>query len=502
MSLPARALLAFALPLTLAACATTASPGLGGALPPPPPAPEQPAAAVAVPPARPVAAPHAAAPGGLHGAPPLTLAAAESRLIERNLSVVAARRGVDIARAQRLIGDNPPQGSVGFGTSVGELNEDRRAGGYYGARLRSPVNNLDLNLAMTFERGGKQELRVRQAEAQVTAAEAQVLDSLRGQVFQLRQAFIQGLQARANLQVAIDNRASLNSTEALLARQVSSGALPESELLRFQASRLPFEQDVANTAQAYVAAAAQVAQLLGEDAVRPAAPPSGRRGDPAAQILAGLPFDLQGRLADHMTLDISRETLAEAVAHRPDVVAAERSAGAAEANIRLQEAGRSRDVTLSLDAARTELSQNLPNASRNIWANNMLGLSLSVPIFTRGIVEGNVALAQAQHAQANAQAEGVLAQARADFATAWASYEQARSLLDLTTVSTLRRAEEAYRSTQAAYLAGGRSLLDALDALRTLNATRVAANGARAACALALAQLEQASGVSGLAPRL
>ena len=29
-----------------------------------------------------------------------------------------------------------------------------------------------------------------------------------------------------------------------------------------------------------------------------------------------------------------------------------------------------------------------------------------------------------------------------------------------------------------AYLAGGRSLLDALDALRTLNATRVAANGA------------------------
>ena len=47
-------------------------------------------------------------------------------------------------------------------------------GGYYGARLRSPVNNLDLNLSMTFERGGKQELRVRQAEAQVTAAEAEI----------------------------------------------------------------------------------------------------------------------------------------------------------------------------------------------------------------------------------------------------------------------------------------------------------------------------------------
>ena len=66
----------------------------------------------------------------------------------------------------------------------------------------------------------------------------------------------------------------------------------------------------------------------------------------------------------------------------------------------------------------------------------------------------------------------------------------------------LNRAELAYRSAEQAYLSGGRSLLDVLDALRTLNATRVAGNNARAAYLTALAQLEFATGVSGLAARL
>ncbi len=47
-----------------------------------------------------------------------------------------------------------------------------------------------------------------------------------------------------------------------------------------------------------------------------------------------------------------------------------------------------------------------------------------------------------------------------------------------------------------------RTLLDTLDALRTLDATRVAANAARAVFFAALAGLEQASGVEGIGPKL
>ncbi|MES2713540.1 MAG: TolC family protein [Pseudomonadota bacterium] len=416
----------------------------------------------------------------------ITLAEAEALLVERNLTVLAARRGVDIAAAQRLVADTNPAGSLGYGQTTGQVNERTRFGGYNGARYISPLNNLSFSLTVTIERGGKRELRTRLAQEQISVAEAQVLDALREQIFALRIAFIQGLQARANLQVALTNRESLGRTELLLALQVREGAIPEADLLRFQASRLPFEQDVAAATQTYAASVAQVTALLGADASR-----AGASG-----------YDLRGRLEGERALDIPRATLAEAIASRPDVLAAQRSASAAGANTRLAEAGRSRDVSIGGSATRTELSQDLPSGSTTPRGTNTLGLSLSVPIFTRRITEGNIAVAQAQQGQAQAQADNGLAQAQADFAIAWASYEQARSLLALTTGTALRRAEDAYRATEAAYLAGGRNLLDTLDALRTLNATRVAANAARAAYATALMMLERTSGVDGLAPRL
>ncbi|MBR0655444.1 TolC family protein [Plastoroseomonas arctica] len=421
--------------------------------------------------------------------PGITLAEAESLLVARNLTVIAARRGVDIAAAQRLVADTNPAGSVGYGQTTAQVNERQRFSGYTGARYISPLNNLSFSLTVTIERGGKRELRTRLAEEQISVAEAQVLDAMREQIFALRTAFIQGLQARANLQVALANRESLGRTESLLSLQVREGAIPEADLLRFQASRLPFEQDVANAIQAYAASVAQVTALLGADASLPRAAP-------------GASFELRGRLEGERPLDIPRGTLAAAIATRPDVLAAQRTASAANANTRLAEAGRSRDVSLGGSASRTELSQDLPSGSTTPRATNTLGLSLSVPIFTRRITEGNIAVAQAQQSQAQAQADGALAQAQSDFAIAWASYEQARSLLALTTGTALRRAEDAYRATEAAYLAGGRSLLDTLDALRTLNATRVAANAARAAYATALVTLERTSGVDGLAPRL
>jgi outer membrane protein TolC len=190
------------------------------------------------------------------------------------------------------------------------------------------------------------------------------------------------------------------------------------------------------------------------------------------------------------------------VASRADVVAAARQASAAEANRALAEAGRSRDVTVNGTWARSRLSQDLPNSRDQLDAVNSFGLSLSVPIFTRRLVEGNLGIATAQSGQAEAIARATLLQARADFAAAWAGYEQARALVNLYTGGAMNRAEEAYRSAEQAYVAGGRSLLEVLDALRTLNATRLQANQARYAYLLALAALEQASGVSGVAPRL
>lgn len=430
----------------------------------------------------------------------VTMAEAERLLIERNLTVIAAQRGVDAARAQRLVASSIPPAQVSAGNTIGEFNESTNAG-IRGARFHGPDNNVSVGLQVLVELGGKRELRTRFADQNIAVAEAQVLDALRNQIFTLRQNFIAALAARANLEVALANRGSLDRTEALLRRQLQDGALPEGDLLRFQASRVPFEADVTSAAQSYAAAVAQVAVALALDAGMAVQPPPPSR-DPLRVALPLLPIDVRGRFDQMPELGIARGTLGDAVQSRPDVVVAARQATAAGANTTLTEAQRWRDVTVNGGWSRSRLSQDAPTTNYPLIANNQFSLNLSVPLFTSRITRGNIGVAQGQQAQSEAQAQVALLQARADFATAWSAYEQARQLLRLYTGGALGRAEQAYRSSEQAYLAGGRNLLDVLDALRTLNATRVAANNARAAYLTALAQLEFATGVGGISPRL
>ena len=69
------------------------------------------------------------------------------------------------------------------------------------------------------------DLRTRLADENIGIAEAQVMDAMRQQIFALRQAFIGALGARANLEVAFNNRSSLDRTEALLRRLEVVGVL-------------------------------------------------------------------------------------------------------------------------------------------------------------------------------------------------------------------------------------------------------------------------------------
>ncbi|MCA3323964.1 MAG: TolC family protein [Roseomonas sp.] len=425
----------------------------------------------------------------------IALDAAERLLLERNLVVVAAQRGLDAARAQRLVAASMPPPNLSIGNTTGEVNE-------YGQRLQAtrfywPTNNVAIGLSVVVEGGGRRSLRTRFAEEQISIAEAQVLDILRQQLFQLRQVFLQALLARANLDVAEANKASLDRTEALLRRQAQEGQIPEGDLLRFQASRPAMEADAAIAAQTYASAAAMLAALLAEDpaiTLGSSATARPRLGNTGPVALAP-----SGRLQSNTELGLTRDQILAAAENRADVLVAKRNLSAASANRELAESQRTRDVTVGVVASRTRLPQDLQGTAT---ANNQLGLSLSVPIFTSRIVEGNVGVATAQQGQAEAMARAALLGARADAATAWIVWEQARALRALYDGGALRRAEEAYAVAERAYLAGGRSFIEVLDALRTLNATRIAANQARHGALLALANLEQASGISGLMPRL
>ena len=76
--------------------------------------------------------------------------------------------------------------------------------------------------------------------------------------------------------------------------------------------------------------------------------------------------------------------------------------------------------------------------------------------------------------------------------------ELSEELVRVYSEAALARAEEAFRITRAAFERGAQSLLDVLDAQRTLSQTRVAVNQSRFTYLSNLFLLQQASGVDGL----
>jgi outer membrane protein TolC len=123
--------------------------------------------------------------------------------------------------------------------------------------LKAPGRNLFSNsdsaanrtytfrLDQVFERGNKRSLRTEAAKFQVQAAEAQVLDTIRTQLLQLRQAFYTAVLASENVRVANENLDLTNDTERLIKTRVSAGDTPEWDLIKFQASKVQFQRDLA-----------------------------------------------------------------------------------------------------------------------------------------------------------------------------------------------------------------------------------------------------------------
>src|SRR5262245_59244774 len=141
----------------------------------------------------------------------LTLEAAEQLLMQYHLTVSAARYGVDNARAQRLIAAVRPNPTLTLGAEQFDLAAPGR--NLFSNSTSAANRTYTARLDQVFERGNKRALRTAAAELQVQAAEAQVLDIIRAQVLQLRQAFYTAVLARDNVRVARENLALSKDTE-------------------------------------------------------------------------------------------------------------------------------------------------------------------------------------------------------------------------------------------------------------------------------------------------
>jgi outer membrane protein, heavy metal efflux system len=417
----------------------------------------------------------------------LTLEAAEQLLMQYNLAVLTARFGVESARAQRLIASVRPNPTLTLGAEQFDLNAPGR--NLFSNSNSAANRTYTFRLDQVFERGHKRALRTQAAAFQVQAAEAQVLDTIRTQLLQLRQAFYTAVLARENVRVAKENLDLTNDTERLITTRVRAGDAPEWDLIKFQANKVQFQRDLAAARLAYQQAVRDVLTFMG------AAFPTGSSATPAAGApplstsLLDAPLDVIGELrAEPLAVSFSLEELRQAALEtRPDVQAAQRGIEAAKRNLDLAYAQRHRDIDVALEYQR-------------IGGDNTVGATVSFPLFLSHKFEGQINQGLAHLQQAQVAFDQAKLQVITDVEKAYQAYQASQQMLQVYTTEALAKAEASFRIAVVSYRQGATSLLELQEAQRTLNQTRVAANQAFFDYRMSLYQLEQATGTSVVKP--
>lgn len=313
--------------------------------------------------------------------------------------------------------------------------------------------DAQLRIDQLLERGNKRELRIKSSESRLAAARFDLEETARQQLGILRNAYFDLRLAQEKLALARD-AANLYGKSVDLGRiRQKSGDIAPVDLSRLQIDKAKADGDARQMQMGLEQAQYALAYLIG-------------RENEAKQLIA---TDNWPPLEKH---ELSPLPLAQ----RPDIEAAKTRIIAAEANRDLARAQTRRDVTIGLQFERN--GQNMPA--------NSVGLGVSVPIFAWHEHEGDIArsevdfdVARLQYEQQQAQAAASIAQAKSALLSASDRYKGMEG-------GQLADAERVARGAELAYEKGAMSLLELLDARRTLRQTQIEAATAHADYAKAL----------------
>jgi cobalt-zinc-cadmium efflux system outer membrane protein len=348
-----------------------------------------------------------------------------------------------------------------------------------------------LRIDQIWERGGKRELRTMAADEQLKASEAQMLDAVRTQIFQVRRAFAAATLARENLKLAESADQQYAQTQVLTQAKVDQGDIPKVEIYRVGAGRLQYQQAVLQARTAYDGAVRDVLNLLGareQDIqgsiagtlqLQPVA-----LGRPEAQLpdsLRGEPIELVNDFDDRPVLENLNELRSIALTDRPDVVAARHLFAAAESSVQLARAQRTRDIDTAYEYQRT-------------GSDHTAGVVVQVPLFINNDQRAGFTQAEAQAKAAEAQLKQAETQAATDVEKAYQSYLSARRVLDLYSTENLSQVDRLRTVANVSYKEGASSLFELLDAQRAYSAAMTAYYQARSDYQMTLWGLEQATG--------
>jgi cobalt-zinc-cadmium efflux system outer membrane protein len=385
----------------------------------------------------------------------LPLAEAEKLLAERGRELLAARRALEAAGAQRDIAAVRPNATLSL-NSVSISNNYVHSSGTGNVWRADTILRID----QPFERGGKRELRMDAAEVLERAARGDSLEALRTQLAQLRGAYFELKQAEEKQAILGENAQLFGRTLAAAQARLKAGDLAAADVARVQLDAERAQND-ARGAQAELARARlALGYLIGEERN-------------AASLRASDPWP--GRMrADAADVERAIERYVES---RPDVAAARARAAAAEKLRDLARSQQTRDITLGAQYER--YPGTVPADS--------VGFGISVPLFTGNDYSADIRRAEIERYAAQDALDRARALAANDIRRAASDLAAAAERLERYDASLLAAADRSAESAEFAFQRGATSVLEVLDARRTLRAVRLEALAARTDHARALA---------------
>ena len=311
-----------------------------------------------------------------------------------------------------------------------------------------PELDVEISYPIDWFLFGKRAAAMASAQAGVCISQSDYADLVRQRVTETALAFYDILEAKASLELARQDVENLERVEAVSQKAVENGGRPRVELSRVRLDLLARRRELRDAESAIVMAKAKLRALLG-----------GANADPG--------FDVAGTLDGPLTAEPLgvEESFSMAVENRPDVLSLRRKVAKAEADVVVERRNALPDVKPSFTVGRQyQQSMGVPDVSE--WGT---GIEVSVPLFNRN--QGNRAKTVSAVAQSNYELQVGLVELRAEIEQAVQSLRTAQQNAASVAQEDLHLAAQVRDSIGKAYEAGGRPLIDLLDAQRNYRDT-------------------------------
>jgi outer membrane protein, heavy metal efflux system len=392
----------------------------------------------------------------------VTVTQAVQEAIDRNLGLLAERYNLSVAEAKIVTARLRPNPVFSAGLDYIDF-----LGRFTAANAGGPTE-WNVRTDWVLERGGKRDARIAVAQNSREVAKLNLLNTTRGLVLDVQNAFIDVLQAKDNVALARENLTAFQGIVSVNQTRVAAGDLSKVELVRTQVAALQFQSAVRQAESKLRVATNKLQLLIGRVAPSPT-------------------FDVVGDLRRE-TPPLELPTLtSQALQMRPDVLALRSDQARSQAELRSQLAQGKVDYTVG-----TEYHREFHNGNANAVG---VFFSAPIPLFNRN--QGEIERARQEMAQAEARVKALQASVESDVRNAWLQYTTSRDLLESIERGLLTQAKDVRDTMEYSYRRGEASLVEFLDAQRAFNDARQSYNDARADFARSLYTIEAVAGAGG-----